>query len=81
MVYAQSFPDDRWPTLASQPTASVSVRPGHDRVVKAHPSAARGNQLDPHGTPVGLDSVAAPSRLPGFHLTLRGWGEARQASA
>jgi hypothetical protein len=30
--------------------SSVSVRPEHDRV-KVHPSAARGNQLDSHGSP------------------------------
>jgi hypothetical protein len=67
-------------TTSNVGLSSVSVRPEHDRV-KVDPSAARGNQLDSHGTPVGLDSVAAPSRLPCFTSPSGGWGEARQASA
>jgi hypothetical protein len=59
-------------TTSNVGLSSVSVRPEHDRV-NVDPSGARGNQLDSHGTPVGLDSVAAPSRLPGFISPSGGW--------
>jgi hypothetical protein len=51
-------------TTSNVGLSSVSVRPERNRV-KVHSSAARGNQLDSQGTPVGLDSVAASSSQAG----------------
>jgi hypothetical protein len=44
VVYAQSFPDDRWPTLASRPTES-----GIGSVVSYRLSAASSATVDPGG--------------------------------
>jgi hypothetical protein len=63
-------------TTSNVGLSSVSVRPEHDRV-KVHPSAARGNQLDSHGTPVGSRVCSRPIETAWLHLTLRGVGRSQ----